>query len=319
MGDVIHILPALTDASKAIPDLVVDFVVEKPFSEIPMWHKSIRKVIPVSMRKWRKNVWSARDEIKECFSQIRECEYDLVIDAQGLGKSALLSALAKGERHGYDENSIRESFASKFYQHKHTVNMQEHAVNRIRQLFSLALGYQFDSTVLDYGINESSLKTHFELPSKPYVLLFHGTTWLAKEWPEKNWQKLALELSNKGLEVLIPWGNNKERDRANRISKDISNARVLGKMALSDLAILIKSAKYTVAVDTGLGHLAAALSTPTVSIYGPTNTALIGTAGKNQKHICADTTKFDSSMKNKPYDYGKVTPSLVLTSLDTFQ
>jgi len=319
MGDVIHILPALTDAAQALPNLEVDFVVEKPFAEIPTWHESVRKVIPVSMRNWRKNLWSAKAEIRECYRQIRANEYDLIIDAQGLGKSAVISMLAKGQRHGYDKYSIREKFASIFYQHSHSVSMQKHAVVRIRELFSLALGYEFDSKKLDYGIQETNFVSDVQKPIKPYVMLFHGTTWVAKEWPEHNWQTLALQLSEKGYQVFLPWGNDRELDRANRIAKDVPNAKVLERMTLSDLALLIKHAKYAVAVDTGLGHLAAALSTPTVSIYGPTNTNLIGTAGENQNHLCAQAVAFDSSMKNKPYDYGKVSPSLVLTSLDTFQ
>ena len=84
MGDVIHVLPALTDAYKAIPDLQVDFVVEQPFAEIPAWHASVNKVIPVATRRWRKNLWSSRTEIITQLRQIREQQYDAIIDADAL-------------------------------------------------------------------------------------------------------------------------------------------------------------------------------------------------------------------------------------------
>jgi len=180
MGDVIHVLPALTDAQKAIPNLEVDFVVEQPFAEIPAWHRVVRKVIPVATRRWRKNLWSSKGEISDCIKQIRQEKYDLVIDAQGLGKSAFISLLVKGSRHGYDKHSIRESFASKLYQQKHSVDMRKHAVDRIRELFSLALKYDYDESVLDYGIQSRSFDELSTQVDSPYAMLFHGTTWLAK-------------------------------------------------------------------------------------------------------------------------------------------
>src|SRR5688572_8129534 len=102
MGDVIHTLPALTDASHAIPGIKFDWVVEEGFAEIPLWHKNVDKVIPVALRRWRKNLFSAqtRSEWKKCREQLRAEQYDFIIDAQGLLKSAWLVWMAKGIRTG---------------------------------------------------------------------------------------------------------------------------------------------------------------------------------------------------------------------------
>ncbi|GAF69677.1 unnamed protein product, partial [marine sediment metagenome] len=142
LGDVIHALPALTDAAHAIPNISFDWVVEKSFSEIPSWHLQVNKVIPVSWRKWRKNMresWKS-GEIQHFYHDLRDSHYDKIIDAQGLMKSAIMACMAKGIKCGLDYKSAREPLASLFYQHRHKVDYQQHAVTRSRQLFAKALG-----------------------------------------------------------------------------------------------------------------------------------------------------------------------------------
>jgi heptosyltransferase-1 len=326
MGDVIHVLPAITDAKSARPDIDFDFVVEESFQEIPAWHVGVQHVIPVASRRWRNSVVSSREQIFSAFHQVREKNYDVIIDAQGLGKSALISMLAKGQRHGFDKRSIRESFASYFYNQGHSVDKSTHAIYRTRSLFAKALGYEFDSEQLDYGLSVSD----FSDVNKPldvlkllnlvdsFYVFLHGTTWLAKEWPEKNWIELAEKITSQGDQIVLPWGNEKERLRAQRITEGIDNAYVLPRMNISDLGLLISDSKGVVAVDTGLGHLSAALGRPTVSIYGPTDTSLIGTQGDNQVHLCSvESPQWSVIKKNQAFDYGKITADLVINELQT--
>ena len=88
LGDVIHALPALTDAARALPGIRFDWVVEEGFAEIPAWHPAVDRVIPVAIRRWRKNLWQTfrSGEWKRFKDRVREQRYDLVIDAQGLFK-----------------------------------------------------------------------------------------------------------------------------------------------------------------------------------------------------------------------------------------
>ncbi|MGL5365482.1 MAG: lipopolysaccharide heptosyltransferase I, partial [Plesiomonas shigelloides] len=133
MGDVIHTLPALTDAKRAIPDLQVDWVVEEGFAQIPSWHVAVDRVIPVAIRRWRKNLLSpqTRQEWHAFRQQLQARTYDVVIDAQGLLKSAaLITRLSHGTKHGFDRHSAREPLASLFYDCKHPVTTQQHAVER---------------------------------------------------------------------------------------------------------------------------------------------------------------------------------------------
>jgi heptosyltransferase-1 len=288
LGDIIHTLPALTDAAHAFPDVRFDWVAEKGFAEIPSWHTQVDKVVPVSWRKWRKNLMASwrSEEIQDFYQALRKTRYDKIIDAQGLLKSAIITVLARGdERCGLDMHSAREVLAPLFYQQRYPVALQQHAVTRTRQLFAKGLGYEVPEGLPDYGIRH-----HFSSATQsnsPYVIFFHGTTRDDKEWPVPHWIALSKHCNDAGYDVLLPWGNEREKNRAEEIAAASTNAKVLPKTSLGELAALLAQAKAVLSVDTGLGHLAAALNVPTVSMYGPTDPGRIGAYGENQVHLCA--------------------------------
>ena len=176
MGDVIHTLPALTDAQRAIPNLSIDWVVEENFAEIPHWHSAVKQIIPIALRRWRKSPFSTqtKNEWKSYRVLLQAKQYDAVIDAQGLFKSAFfVTRLANGIKHGYDCKSIREPIASFFYDKKYTISYQQHAVERIRQLFAQALSYPLSKEKGDYGIARHFISAD---SIEPYVIFFHSTT-----------------------------------------------------------------------------------------------------------------------------------------------
>ena len=323
MGDVIHTLPALTDAKKYCQkDITFDFVVEDAFKEIPAWHPDVDRVITVATRRWRKKVWASRQEIQTAYKQLKANHYDVIIDAQGLLKSAVIARFAKGVLHGYDQDSIRESFAVRLYRKSHAINPLQHAISRIRHLFAHSLGYQEQvnelETTLDYGLSLASIpceKTIDEMIDEPFMVLLHGTTWLSKEWPVSNWQELAQKLT-KNYHVLLPWGNQTELSRAKKIAGDSEKITVLPRLNISSIAHILAKAKGVVGVDTGLGHLSAALGTPTVSIYGPTDVNLVGTKGERQIHLCAvDKPNWRTIKKNEIFDYDRVSVQTVYAEL----
>ena len=287
LGDVIHALPALTDAARAIPGIRFDWVVEEGFAEIPSWHPAVDKIIPVAIRRWRKNLWQTfkSGEWRQFKQRLRESKYDLVIDAQGLVKSAWLTRYVKAPVAGMDRYSAREGLSSRFYDRRLSVERGQHAVERVRQLFALALGYNLPAGLGDYGLDLNRLQLP---PAAPFVVFLHGTTWATKHWPEAYWRQLAERLGQQGLQVRLPWGNPAEQARAERIAKGLSNCQVLPKLNLVGVARVLAAAKACIAVDTGLGHLAAALDVPTLSLFGPTNPGLTGAYGKSQVHIASD-------------------------------
>jgi len=302
MGDVLHVLPALTDLQQAYPNAVVDWLVEDSFSEIPTWHPLVNQVVKVSTRRWRKLSRQAWQQFCEFRQILRAESYDVVVDAQGLIKSALLCRMARlnkgGQRIGFCGKSIKESPAAWFYGKRISVDRQQHAITRVRQLFAQAFDYDLPQKGLDYQVNEavtgpfeaesSGLTNVNSKKQQPYVILLHGTTWQTKHLPDVYWQNLVQLAVSEGYQIKLVWGNSAEKKRADWIAEVSESVDVLPKLPLIDVAKVLKNAAGVIAVDTGLGHLSAALSVPCVSVYGATNAELTGAVGDNQQHIQTD-------------------------------
>jgi heptosyltransferase-1 len=288
MGDVIHTLPAVSDALAAVPNIVFDWAVEEAFQEIPSWHEGVDQVIPVAIRRWRKNIfriWKSA-EWRGFKNEIKHNHYDCVIDAQGLIKSAWVTRLVKAPSCGYDWDSIREKPASLVYHRKIPVSKNLHAVERIRHLFARALEYDVPEQAGNFGLSRQKFRA--STPDQhPGVVFLHGTTMAEKHWPEAYWVELCERVTSEGHHVYIPWYTETEKKRAKAIASVSDKAMVLPKLNLQGLANVLAESLAFVAVDTGLGHLAAALDVPGVSLYGPTNPGLIGTYGTQQVHLAS--------------------------------
>lgn len=290
LGDVIHTLPAVTDARRANRRLQFDWVVEENFVEVPRWHPAVERVIPVAFRRWRKNVMGTlrSGEFAAFRSDIKHEHYDLVIDAQGLIKSGFISRLSRGLTVGLSDSTAREPLATLFYNKVYSVPRNEHAVQRVRELFSRALNYRMDvgdAASIDYGLDLRRMGVDAKAGPSGVLVFLHGTTWPTKHWPLEYWKELALLATRQGFTVRLPWGSETEKQRALAVAQGIPGVSVLERQTLTGMARQIALADGIVAVDTGLGHLAAALATPAVSLYGPTNPGLSGTYGRHQAHL----------------------------------
>ena len=287
MGDVLHTLPALTDAMHAIPGIRFDWVVEEGFAQIPGWHPAVDKVLPVAIRRWRKSWFSAAvtAERTAFYKALRAENYDFVIDAQGLIKSAVLvTRKARGIKHGMDWNSAREPLASLFYNRRHTIAKQQHAVERTRELFAKSLGYQKPAAQGDYAIAQHFLATASSDMGE-YFIFLHATTRDEKHWPESHWRNLIQLMHETGLRIKLPWGAEHEHKRAIRLAHGFDKVEVLPRLSLEQVAKQLAGARAVVSVDTGLSHLTAALNRPNITLYGPTDPGLIGGYGENQHEI----------------------------------
>ena len=276
LGDVIHHMPAVTDARRALPSVRLSWLVEEAFAPLARLHPGVDEVIPVASRRWRKALSSPATwrEMRITFAALRTKRYDRIVDTQGLLRTGLIARIARGERHGYDRASIREPLASMFYDVRHKVSRDLHAVERNRRLTALALGYD-PQGVVDYGLSRDRIAA----PAEPYVVCLHATAQARKEWPEENWIALARSLGDNGLGIVLPWGTERERLRSERIAAALSNARVPERMPLDRVAALIAGARGVVGVDTGLLHLAAALAMPLVAIFAGSQPKLTGPVG----------------------------------------
>ena len=281
MGDVIHTLPAIEDATKAIPGIKFDWLIEEGFQEIPAWHDSVDKVIRIGLRRWRKSWPKAflSSEIKLFLKRLRKKKYDVVIDAQGLIKSAVPAKFTKGILCGFDKSSAREGMAARFYDRKFAVDKSLHAIERVRRLFALSLGYEYQNISPSVKLNLNA-----GLEEKKGFLFLHGTTWPSKHWPDDSWLELGRLLKEKGEAIYLPWATDQEKDRAEWLGKEL-NISVLPKLSLTEIAELMLKAKAVVGVDTGLTHLAALLDVRSIGIYGSTDVGLTGAMGVNHKNL----------------------------------
>lgn len=315
LGDIVHTLPALTDAADAIPGIQFDWVVEEAFAEIPAWHPAVAEVIPVAIRRWRKGMLKGfrSREWHHCKGMLSQHHYDCAIDAQGLLKSAFLTRYIKAPTFGYDRRSVRESMASLAYKHRIRVAKDMHAVERIRELFAKSLGYQKPAGTGCYRLDRNRF---FESGERQNTVVFlHGTTRDNKHWPVPYWKQLATQVGDHGHEILLPWGNDVERERARDIASVHERARVLPRLNLSGIASVLVAARAAVAVDTGLGHLSAALDLPTVSLYGPTCPDLVGTYGEGQVHLEARNFPSATAADVEPAVFASLHPQAVYKAL----
>ncbi|PPD17749.1 MAG: lipopolysaccharide heptosyltransferase I [Methylotenera sp.] len=279
LGDVIHNCPVVADIRQHFPDALIDWVVEESFADIPRMHSGVNQVYTVAFRRWRKQILNPQiwSEIKHFKQLIVQQQYDAVIDSQGLLKSALITRLTNGVKHGYDKQSIRESIASRFYDKTYAISYQQHAVTRNRTLAALSLGYAPPSNAPNYGLQAKSDLSF--LLKKPFIIALHGTSRDSKLWPIEHWIELGKTLKNQQLNLLLPWSNSAELSRAEQIANTLENVVVLPKLSITELASVISQAKAAIGVDTGLSHLAAALNIPTIALYTDTNPALTGVMG----------------------------------------
>jgi heptosyltransferase-1 len=283
MGDVVHALPAISDMARAIPGIQIDWLVEKGFSAMPTQHRAVQRVITLQWRKWRKSLGdpATRAALSQWRAEMRQQPYDLVIDLQGLLKSALFACFAKGPRAGYDRQSIREPLASLFYSRTGHVSRELHAVDRCRALAAQLLGYPLPATPPDFGLQASPDAWTPSGPGtapSPFAVLIPCASRPEKLWPHADWVAVGQALRAKGWDVTVFWGSPEEAQRAQAIATDIGGS-VPPFLTVAQAGDTLAHAQVVIGLDTGMSHLAAAHGRPTVGIYCDHEPGLAGLRG----------------------------------------
>lgn len=295
LGDVIHNLPVASDLRQRFPQARIDWLVEEAFADIPRLHPAIQRVIPVAIRRWRRTLGQKRtwQEMRAARTSLQQTAYDLVIDTQGLIKSALLvrqaGLSAGGRRCGHAAESAREPLAARFYDATYAIPKNVHAVERNRWLAAAACGQPPDLP-LDYGLRNTDALTPAAAPWRPntaYAVLLTATSRDDKLWSETAWLQLIMALHAQGLHCLLPAGSAVERSRAQRLAEQAGRAgqiersgkpaaTLLPPLSIRELAGCCAGAQLVIGVDTGLTHLAVALARPTIALYCASNPSLTG-------------------------------------------
>jgi len=326
MGDVVHTLPALTDAAIANPSIRFDWAVDEAFADIPSWHRNVDNVFPVSLRRWRRDLspTAGRAEVKAFLKTLRDERYDLVVALQGEFKSALIARLSRGTRCGYNGASAREWGAQLLSNHKFAIRKGVHSMKRMRELLAKALSYGYNEGFVDHGIESARFSRAPLEIERPYVVFIHSTSWESKNWPANYWCELADSVTAAGFAIVLPWGNEAERQRAMKIAAGRLDRVVLPQLSISQKASIIHGAQATVGLDTGLSHIAAALGIPSVTLYGATDPDLCGAIGERQIQIastfecvkCHETTCSFKDSAFKPACFESLEPKRVWRELE---
>jgi len=287
LGDVLHNLPIVWDLRARLPDAQIDWVVEEAYVHLlqPLLSrgdfKGIDRIIPFGLRRWKKSLFSL-SSWRQFFAfkkGLQEVTYDVVIETQGLLKSALVCALAKKTSDvvvaglaNATEYSGYEPLARLFYNQSVQVPFQCHAVDRSRYVLCSALNWPLinrDERAQFYPSSYGDTVSH-QSPSSfesPYVLFFHSTARDAKRWSNENWIYLGNELASRGYQVVLPWGNASEKAVSKELASKIKGAMVPKPFSVEEAFSIVGNAALVVGVDTGLTHLAAVMNKPTIEIY----------------------------------------------------
>ena len=294
MGDVLHNLPIVWDIRAQYPDAQIDWAVEESYVSLlePLRSRSgfngIDRIIPIALRRWKKSLFSAqtRHELKVFRQNLQSVTYDMVIETQGLLKSALVARLAKrgedavitGLANATDDSGY-EPMARWFYTACIRVPQQCHAIERSRRVAAAAMHVpvpekessaplfyppEFVQNLLQISNSGDSPGHQFAMP---YLLFFHATARAAKRWSEDNWVAVGRSLSKQGKQIVLPWGNAHEKELSLRLCAQIPGSVVPEAFDLNQAFGIIARAEMTIGVDTGLTHLSAIMNRPTIEIY----------------------------------------------------
>jgi lipopolysaccharide heptosyltransferase I len=288
-GDVIHALPTLEALRSLFPQAHITWLVEEAFAPLLAGHPALNEVWAIPrLRFVQQSVGSQAARLARMVRRVRAQPFDLVIDLQGLLKSALWAALARSPRKiGYDRT--REGSSLVLTEKLPPYDPEAHAVLRYLNV-ARHLGaseapphFRLEHLLADSG------EILGEIPRKPYVVLHPGARWATKLWPEVQWAKLAARLTDQGLAVVLT-GSPGDAALAEAIVTQCPAPviNLAGRTDIKALAAVLKGAALAVTTDTGPMHLAAALGTRVVALFGPTAPWRTGPFGEGHEIIRLD-------------------------------
>jgi len=271
MGDIIHAMVALQYIKEENPSLQIDWIVEQGFAKVLEGNPHIDNILPVNLKAIKKDK-------KELFRQIKlvkeyaKNKYDLVIDAQGLFKSAVTAKLLGKNRAGFSKDSIREGIASYFYAHKVDIAYDANTIDRNVKVISEPLGLKISSEMIMnkepflYYDEAKEIEAYLSQEKKNIVFVI-GSTWESRNYPKEKFTEIANVLEQN---VLIVWGSDEEKSRAEWIEAHSNYVKVLPRINLNALKAVIGKSDLLIGNDTGPTHMAWGLNVPSITIFGPT-------------------------------------------------
>jgi len=265
LGDIVHALPALAALRRTFPEAQIDWLADARHRSVLDLVSGVSKVVAIeTTRRWNRLLSSVRE--------LRATRYEIALDLQGLLKSAVLTRASGAHRVlGFERSALREPLAAMFYSEQHPVDDRGHVIRKNLALAEAA------------GASPGPVVFPFVVPplppgiEPPYVLINPGAGWPNKQWPPDRFGALAAWIQQRyGLHSLVAWGPHEEALGAAVVTHARGAAQVAPRTSIGDLLAIAKAARLVVSGDTGPMHLAAAVGTPLVGLFGPTNPARNG-------------------------------------------
>mgnify|MGYP001247253854 CR=1 FL=1 len=262
LGDIIHAMIVLQYIKKNIPDAQIDWFVEEKFVGILENNPHIHTIYPLRLKNNKLHFFKEYQKLKTISKQNH---YDLVLDLQGLIKSALVARILSPNCVGFDQQSLREPLASWFYNTSFDIPYEGNVIMRNLKLTCKALNIEFP----DIHIKEPFLFSTYKSDITPTLLVITGSSWKSKIYPKEHFVNIINALHVKSF---VAWGSEEERNDAQFICEH-TNATMLPKMSLNELKAIIKNSQLIIGADSGPTHIAWALGRPSITIFGPTPSA----------------------------------------------
>ncbi len=272
MGDIIHAMVALQYIKKNYPNILIDWFVEESFSQVLENNPHINNIYSINLKLIKKNKLEIFNQIK-LIKNYSKNNYDLVIDAQGLIKSAIVSRLLGHSVAGFDKNSVREKSASLFYNKKVSIPYDKNTIDRNVKVLSSPLGFEITSKmILDkepflFYKDENPIIYDYLDKDRKNIVFVIGSTWESRNYPKEKFLKIANELKEN---CVVVWGSENEKEKALWLENNSKFIKTLPKIDLNSLKALISKSVLLIGNDTGPTHMAWALNIPSITIFGPT-------------------------------------------------
>jgi 3-deoxy-D-manno-octulosonic-acid transferase/heptosyltransferase-1 len=296
IGDVIHTLPSLAALRKLYPDAHITWVVEEAAADLVKNHPMLDAVLISRRKNWIKSLRQGEfsrplREMRAFLRELRKSPYDLVIDFHGLLKSAVIVLLSGGKRKlGYD--SLQE-LSGLFYNEKIPEDMNKHAVDRYLD-FTRYLGAKIEEAQFILPSDNTaqtriqSLLKKYHLENKKFIAVNPVAYWETKLWNDEKFAGLADLIKTKlNIEVVFT-GSEKESIKKITAQMQDKAVNLAGETSLPELAHLYKNALMLITTDSGPMHLAAAVGTPVIALFGPTDPQRTGPYGEGHTIIRTD-------------------------------
>jgi heptosyltransferase-1 len=279
LGDIVNTAVVLQIIRKHYPDATIDWFVEEAFAPILKDHPLINEVISVPIKRIKKT--KSFTLLKETILSLKSrSSYDHIIDAQGLLKSAFVTYFLHGNVHGFDRNSAREGIAARFYDTSSAIAYEMGVVKRNVLVITEALNipYNENDILTKKDVFEKGTRPSFLPQEGKAIACVIGASWPSKCYPKEHF---AAVCSNLPYPCYLIWGSDLEYKDAQWISEHSQNALIAPKMSLKELLTFIAHCDLTIGNDTGPTHMAWAMNTPSITLFGPTNERMIFPTPKN--------------------------------------